>query len=98
MELTPDLIEAHRRCVNHRETVCQADRCGCFYCLAQFDPSEIIDWIDPASDDLQSGNTALCPRCGIDSVIPLDADMDASFLQQMRDYWFGQRAPGACAD
>ena len=36
--------------------------CGCFYCLAIFNPTEITEWCD---DD----DTALCPYCGIDSVI-----------------------------
>jgi hypothetical protein len=36
--------------------------CGCYYCLAQFAGAEIVDWVD-------DGRTAICPRCGIDSVV-----------------------------
>lgn len=86
--MNPDIIEAHRRCSNHRDAIAQADRCGCFYCCAVFSPGEISDWVDPASDDMQAGTTALCPRCGIDSVIPLEAGMDGAFLRRMKKHWF----------
>lgn len=46
--------------------------CGCFYCLEMFPPTSIVKWTD-APDPLEvpeaAGQTALCPHCGIDSVI-----------------------------
>lgn len=39
------------------------DLCGCYYCLSTFLYTEINCWID-------NKMTALCPYCGIDSVIP----------------------------
>ena len=74
---------------NHRDAVSKAERCGCFHCCADFAPGEITEWIDPASDDMQEGTTALCPKCGIDSVIPLNPAMDVTFLQRMKDHGFG---------
>lgn len=44
------------------EQVTAAPACGCFYCLATFPGGEIHTWVD-------DGQTALCPRCGIDSVL-----------------------------
>lgn len=67
-----------------RREMLSAARCGCFYCCETFEPAEITEWIDPTADDPQSGETALCPRCGIDSVIPLREGMDRSHLEQMR--------------
>lgn len=84
----PDIIEAHRGCSNHREAVLAAERCGCFYCCAEFEPSAVTDWVGPASDDMQAGTTALCPRCGIDAVIPLEPGMSFRFLQRMKVHWF----------
>lgn len=57
--------------------------CGCFYCGAIFPPSEIMDWID-------RGRTALCARCGIDSVIGDRSGfpITSEFLDQMNHYWF----------
>jgi len=53
-----------------------------------FDPSEIRDWVDVGASE--TGKTALCPRCGIDSVIGSNAGMqlDERFLSQMHEYWF----------
>jgi hypothetical protein len=44
--------------------------------------SEIAEWID-------DGQTALCPRCGIDSVLPvIDGKPDVVLLWAMHRYWF----------
>ena len=54
----------HKRSIRHRAVVQAAPRSGCFYCGATFLPAEITDWVD--GGDV----TALCPKCGIDSVLP----------------------------
>ncbi len=61
MEAT-DLIAAHRHSSNHRQEIEASKVCGCFYCLAVFPPASIDEWCD-------EDGTALCPKCGIDSVI-----------------------------
>lgn len=53
---------AHMYSANHRKQIEASDLCGCFYCLKIFAPAEILEWVDNES-------TALCPRCGVDSVI-----------------------------
>jgi hypothetical protein len=79
------LIAAHKHCARHDEEIARSTSCGCFYCLAVFLPAEIEDWVD------DEPRTALCPRCGIDSVIgdasgfPVTA---ADFLGAMNVYWF----------
>lgn len=81
--LNHDHILAHTHCSGHRNELEKSDLCGCFYCLAIFPPSEITEWID-------GGQTALCPKCPVDSVIgsasgyPITID----FLRRMHDYWF----------
>ena len=88
--MEPDYIRAHEHCALHREELYRSDTCGCFYCCRTFGPQEIEDWID-ASDGV--GMTALCPRCGIDSVIgsasgfPITED----FLGLMQAHWFSLR-------
>jgi hypothetical protein len=69
-----DLELAHKRSIRHRPEIEASDTCGCFYCLATFRPDEIVDWTDwpdgtPEGEEDRYGQTALCPRCGIDSVI-----------------------------
>lgn len=81
-----DYVRAHDLSLRNEGMVRDAELCGCFHCLATFDPSEVTEWLD---DD--GGRTALCPRCGIDSVIcsghgyPLTGE----FLAGMRRAWFG---------
>ncbi len=62
-----------------------ADTCGCFNCLATFKPSEITEWVDDGN-----GYTAICPRRGVDSVIPsgYGYPITRAFLGEMREYWF----------
>lgn len=71
---------AHKESSQHRQRILAADRVGCFFCLAtDISPmAEIRDWID-------KDQTALCPRCGIDSVL---ARTEPEFLSIMRMYWF----------
>jgi len=80
----PDYIDAHRFSSNNRENILKDNICGCFYCLSIFSPSEIKEWIDRLSD------TALCPYCGIDSVIGESSGypITKEFLKQMEQYWF----------
>jgi hypothetical protein len=79
----PKYVRAHKHASKHKSEILRSKTCGCFYCLENFDPSEISGWID---DD----QTAMCPRCGIDSVIGVASRYPVSrdFLKQMRRYWF----------
>jgi hypothetical protein len=88
-----DIIAAHQNSSNHRESVLASDVCGCFYCLSIFSPSEIEDWVDAREDETnisETGQTVLCPRCGIDSVLGSASGypITREFLQKMKDYWF----------
>lgn len=43
-----------------------------------------MDWIEDKDD-----STALCPKCGIDSVLSDEHPIkDYDFLKQMNSYWF----------
>jgi len=77
------VVGAHRHSIRHRHEVEGSGFCGCFYCKRQFAPNAIETWIRDES-------TALCPYCGIDSVIG-DAsgyEISAVFLARMYDAWF----------
>lgn len=80
----PPVVKAHARSIYHRDELLRALRCGCFYCLATYPPAEIRAWCD-------GGDTALCPRCGIDAVLGDNAGfpLDADFLRAMQAHWFG---------
>jgi hypothetical protein len=82
--LPADIRGAHEFSSHHRSMIAASTACGCFYCLAMFSPSEVREWTD-------SGETALCPNCGIDAVLPGRASfpLDRGFLQKMNAHWFG---------
>ena len=75
---------AHKHSSSHLEELAKSLLCGCFFCCATFAPSEITEWCD-------DGHTALCPICGIDSVIG-DASgfpiTSPDFLAKMNRHWF----------
>lgn len=75
--------KAHAHCGNNRAALNKSDTCGCFYCLAIYPPSEITEWID-------HGNSALCPKCGIDSVLAEGSGypITTAFLTKMYARWF----------
>lgn len=83
-----DIIAAHKFCTNNIPSLQKDKVCGCFYCMKFFSPDEIESYIEEKS------GTAICPYCGIDSVIgessgyPITYD----FLQQMGEFWF-EREP-----
>jgi hypothetical protein len=54
--------------------------------LAVFPPSEIEEWID--TDEHEVGQTALCPKCGIDAVIGSKSSypITKEFLQALEEH------------
>ncbi|PSJ59651.1 cytoplasmic protein [Pseudaminobacter soli (ex Li et al. 2025)] len=81
--MTIDIDLAHKQSIRHRGEIEASGIRGCFYCLETYSPTEITEWTD-------EGQTALCPRCGIDSVlgdasgVPITSD----FLTRMSRHWF----------
>jgi hypothetical protein len=61
--------------IRHRDEILGSEVCGCFYCPAVFPPSKIKEWVD-TKDGI--GQTALCPKCDIDSVIGSNSGLKTS--------------------
>jgi len=49
-----DIIKAHQFSINNKAALVNDSRCGCFYCMSIYDPSEIEEWV------IDSEETALC--------------------------------------
>ena len=79
-----DIQAAHKHAIRHRREIEASELCGCFYCLATFKPRQIEEWVD------EGEGTALCPECGIDSVIGSASGfpITGEFLKKMYQYWF----------
>lgn len=84
-----DYIEAHKFSRNHMVQLNQDSICGCFYCGRVFNPAEITQWLID-ENACNSEGTALCPYCGIDSIIGGNSGFPITkeFLGKMKQYWF----------
>ena len=82
-KMPADISNAHFHSSRHRSEIESSQICGCFYCCETFPPQEICDWID-------GGTTAMCPRCGIDSVLGSSSGLSLTkeFLEEMNRHWF----------
>jgi hypothetical protein len=81
----------HKLSINHRRLIGKDVVCGCFFCCARFDGGEIDAWTG------KPGEAALCPRCGIDSVLPEAGELEVTkvLLRKIRVYWFAGLPRGA---
>ncbi len=88
-ERQPDYIVAHDFSIRHEKQILESEVCGCFYCSHIFKPSDIVEWIDEL-EETGGGRTAICPKCGIDSVIGSASGypITTSFLKKMQRNWF----------
>lgn len=60
----------------------------CIYCKRTVNFADIVEWLVERSGK----DSALCPYCGIDCVVPQRIDdvydMDEQLLDEMHKYWF----------
>jgi hypothetical protein len=82
----PDYDQAHKHCFRNRDEIMASDLCGCFYCLAVFPPGAVEQWMT----EKDGSQTALCPKCTVDSVIGSRAGypITEEFLVSMEARWF----------
>lgn len=91
-----ELVRAHAHCNHNRAELARSARCGCFYCLAVYNPNEIGRWVDPPNidawggPDAGTGRTALCARCGIDAVLAeaTGSPLTVAFLDALHNRYF----------
>ena len=76
-------LEALHNKSSLRKYIEKSKLCGCFYCLKIYEPAEIDEWVGVKGDD------AICPKCGIDSVLGDAAcKLTSKTLKAMNAYWF----------
>ena len=67
----------------NEENLKNSSKAGCYYCKKIYDASEVLEF-------LEGERTALCPKCGIDSVIPSNSpiELTSSNLNKLNKHWF----------
>lgn len=85
-----DLWLAHKAALCNKDVLEKDSRCGCFYCRRIFSPFQIEEWC--LEEEGGEEVTAICPYCGIDSVIAESSGypLTDAFLETMRKGWFGE--------
>jgi len=78
------LQAAHKHAFENRREVEASESFGCFHCRKTGPATKIDEWWD-------DGETAVCPHCGIDSVIGSASGYPVTkeaFLGAMKRRWF----------
>ena len=67
----------------NRAAVEKSEACGCYYCGQIFPGKEVKEYTD-------AGMTALCPHCGVDSVLSSAQNVAVceDTLKKSHDFWF----------
>lgn len=68
----------HLKALDNKKILNMAKWCMCFHCVTRFKFDKIKEFCD-------SGRTALCPHCGVDSVLD---DVDRDVLIDLQDHYF----------
>lgn len=81
-EIAEDFIRSAK---NNRDELLQSPICGCYQCINFFMVLKITKWVD-------DGQTALCPHCGIDSVVAtcISGEVGEEMLKDIRKYAFSK--------
>ena len=79
----PPISEASEYSIYHKTALEASEMAACYECLQVFPVAEISEFTD-------AGETALCPFCGIDAVLPDTAGypFTQEMLEALHEYWF----------
>lgn len=74
----------------NRQLLEASEFCGCYYCCKIFKADSITEWVKEKRSG--GGFTALCPHCGIDSVIPQNtqalSELNTKLLKSLQQKFF----------
>ena len=76
---TPGIEDFSKRARNNKDLLQHLGKAGCYHCVSIITFSTIEDWVDEQE-------TALCPRCDIDALLPGETNKDV--LHAGYNYWF----------
>ena len=78
-------VYGHQYSISNKQSVLSSDRCGCFFCQKIFESNMISEtYIND-----KNGETAICPFCGVDAILPdSKVDLSEALLEDMYKVWF----------
>ena len=83
--MTMHIFDVPKHSFHNRAAIEAATECSCYFCCTVFRAADAVEFTD---DD-----TAICPRCGIDAVLPGRFEME--FLITASERWFTGVEDGA---
>lgn len=80
-----NIREFSEKSIRNKKNIESSLICGCYFCVSIFNSKDIKDWAD-------EGETAICPLCGIDAIVPDEKDVSLTkeYLQKIHDLGFGE--------
>ena len=81
----PELNVFYTYSIRNEESILKSDFCGCFHCISIFPAIDIKETVV----EKDGFKTAICPICGIDSVLgDASVEITAEILEAMNEYYF----------
>lgn len=74
-------INLHSQTFKNRDILQEANDCVCVNCSEEFKVEEISDWLD-------NKQTAVCPHCHVDAVLPKTETLTTEKLKELHYLWF----------
>jgi NAD-dependent SIR2 family protein deacetylase len=78
-----NIKNAIKYATSNEQDLRNSDQAGCYYCKKIYLASDVTEFIEDE-------RTALCPKCGIDSVLPSNSSIKLTpkNLAELNKYWF----------
>ena len=85
---TVDALKAvYSHSIRNEESINNSDFCGCFHCISIFPVADVK--LSDLIIEKDGHRTAICPICGIDSVLgDASVEITAELLETMNEYYF----------
>ena len=85
---TVDALKAvYSHSIRNEESINNSDFCGCFHCISIFPVADVK--LSDLIIEKDGHRTAICPICGIDSVLgDASVEISAEILEMMNEYYF----------
>jgi hypothetical protein len=83
----PELNAFYSHSIRNEESINNSDFCGCFHCISIFPVADVK--LSDLIIEKDGHRTAICPICGIDSVLgDSTVEITAELLEAMNEHYF----------